>query len=152
MYSWIGLRRARLSVSPLIQASNGAILVKWWNDGDEAKRDKYRAKYKEKELNKRLDNPPLVWYNSIIKTRGGFVFFMKFQIYRTMGGGMKALLERYPVLGNYKLKQAKDGVVITISSLKMLAQLILDIEEEIIIGKSGWDVKDSIEIYDDYRE
>ena len=77
---------------------------------------------------------------------------MKFQIYRTMGGGMKALLEKYPVLGNYKLKQTKDGVVITISSLKMLAQLILDIEEEIIIGKSGWDVKDSIEIYDDYRE
>lgn len=77
---------------------------------------------------------------------------MEFQIYRTMGGGMKALLEKYPVLSNYKLKQAKDGVVITISSLKMLAQLILDIEEEIIIGKSGWDVKDSIEIYDDYRE
>lgn len=77
---------------------------------------------------------------------------MKFQIYRTMGGGMKALLEKYPVLGNYKLKQAKYGVVITISSLKMLAQLILDIGKEIIIGKSGWDVKDSIEIYDDYRE
>ena len=28
------------------------INVKWWNDGDEAKRDEYRAKYKEKELNK----------------------------------------------------------------------------------------------------
>ena len=25
------------------------ITVKWWNDGDEAKRDEYRAKYKEKE-------------------------------------------------------------------------------------------------------
>lgn len=25
------------------------INVKWWNDGDEAKRDEYRAKYKEKE-------------------------------------------------------------------------------------------------------
>lgn len=23
--------------------------VNWWNDGDEAKRDEYRAKYKEKE-------------------------------------------------------------------------------------------------------
>lgn len=77
---------------------------------------------------------------------------MKFQIYRTMGGGMKALLEKYPVLNNYKLKQSKDGVVITISSLKMLAQLGLDIGQEMIIGKSGWDVKDSIEIYDDYRE
>ena len=28
------------------------INVKWWNDGDESKRDEYRAKYKEKELNK----------------------------------------------------------------------------------------------------
>ena len=28
------------------------INVKWWNDGDEAKRDEYRAKYKDKELNK----------------------------------------------------------------------------------------------------
>ena len=28
------------------------INVKWWNDGDETKRDEYRAKYKEKELNK----------------------------------------------------------------------------------------------------
>lgn len=28
------------------------INVKWWNDGDEARRDEYRAKYKEKELNK----------------------------------------------------------------------------------------------------
>ena len=28
------------------------INVKWWNDGDEVKRDEYRAKYKEKELNK----------------------------------------------------------------------------------------------------
>ena len=77
---------------------------------------------------------------------------MKFQIYRTTGGGMKALLEKYPVLSNYKLEQTKDGVVITISSLKMLAQLSLDIGKEMIIGKSGWDVKDSIEIYDDYRE
>lgn len=77
---------------------------------------------------------------------------MEFQIYRTTCSKMKDLLEKYPVLGNYKLKQTKDGVVITISSLKMLAQLILDIGEEIIIGKSGWDVKDSIEIYDDYRE
>ena len=25
------------------------INVKWWNDGDESKRDEYRAKYKEKE-------------------------------------------------------------------------------------------------------
>ena len=25
------------------------INVKWWNDGDEAKRDEYREKYKEKE-------------------------------------------------------------------------------------------------------
>ena len=77
---------------------------------------------------------------------------MKFQIYRTMGGGMKALLEKYPVLGNYKLKQTKDGAVITISSLKMLAQLSSDVGGEIIISKSGWDVKDSIEIYDDFRE
>ena len=28
------------------------INVKWWNDGDEAKRDEYRAAYKDKELNK----------------------------------------------------------------------------------------------------
>lgn len=77
---------------------------------------------------------------------------MEFQIYRTTCSGMKDLLKKYPVLGNYKLKQTKDGVVITISSLKMLSQLSLDIGEEIIIGKSGWDVKDSIEIYDDYRE
>lgn len=77
---------------------------------------------------------------------------MKFQIYRTMGGGMEALLEKYPVLGNYKLKQTKDGAVITISSLKMLAKISLDIGQEMIIGKSGWDVEDSIEIYDDYRE
>ena len=53
---------------------------------------------------------------------------------------------------NYKLKQTKDGVVIALSSLKMLVQLGLDIGEELIIGKSGWDVEDSIEIYDDYRE
>jgi hypothetical protein len=79
---------------------------------------------------------------------------MKFQIYTTMnyGGGMDALLKKYPALGNYKLKQTKDGVVITISSLKMLAQLSLDIGQEMIIGKNGWDVEDSIEIYDDYRE
>lgn len=79
---------------------------------------------------------------------------MKFQIYTTMnyGGGMDALLARYPALGNYKLKQTKDGVVITLSSLKMLAQLGFDIRKEMIIGKSGWDVEDSIEIYDDYRE
>lgn len=48
---------------------------------------------------------------------------MKFRIDRPMCGGMKALLEKYPVLSNYKLKQTKDGVVVTISSLKMLAQL-----------------------------
>ena len=79
---------------------------------------------------------------------------MKFQIYRTMNYGrdMESLLVKYPVLGNYKLKQTKDGVVITLSSLKMLVQLGLDIGEELIIGKSGWDVEDSIEIYDDYRE
>ena len=79
---------------------------------------------------------------------------MKFQIYRTMNyvRDVESLLVKYPVLGNYKLKQTKDGVVITISSLKMLAQLGLDIGEELIVGKSGWDVKDSIEIYDDYRE
>lgn len=77
---------------------------------------------------------------------------MKFQIYRTMGGGMKALLEEYPVLSNYKLNQTKDGAVITISSLKMLVQLCLDVGGEIIIGKSGLDVKYSIEVYDDYRE
>ena len=79
---------------------------------------------------------------------------MKFQIYRTMnyGGDVESLLVKYPVLGNYKLKQTKDGVVITLSSLKMLVQLGLDIGEELIIGKSGWDVEDSIEIYDDYRE
>ena len=79
---------------------------------------------------------------------------MKFQIYRTMNYGIdvESLLVKYPVLGNYKLKQTKDGVVITLSSLKMLVQLGLDIGEELIIGKSGWDVEDSIEIYDDYRE
>ena len=79
---------------------------------------------------------------------------MKFQIYRTMnyGGDVEPLLVKYPLLSNYKLKQTKDGVVITISSLKMLVQLGLDIGEELIIGKSGWDVEDSIEIYDDYRE
>ena len=79
---------------------------------------------------------------------------MKFQIYRTMNYGMdvESLLVKYPVLGNYKLKQTKDGVVIALSSLKMLVQLGLDIGEELIIGKSGWDVEDSIEIYDDYRE
>ena len=79
---------------------------------------------------------------------------MKFQIYRTMNYGrdVESLLVKYPVLSNYKLKQTKDGVVITLSSLKMLVQLGLDIGEELIIGKSGWDVEDSIEIYDDYRE
>ena len=79
---------------------------------------------------------------------------MKFQIYRTMNYGvrMESLLAKYPALGNYKLKQTKDGVVITLSSLKMLAQLSLDIGQEMIVGKSGWDVEDSIEIYDDYRE
>ena len=79
---------------------------------------------------------------------------MKFQIYRTMNyvRDVESLLVKYPVLGNYKLKQTKDGVVITLSSLKMLVQLGLDIGEELIIGKSGWDVEDSIEIYDDYRE
>ena len=79
---------------------------------------------------------------------------MKFQIYRTMnyGGDVESLLVKYPVLGNYKLKQTKDGVVIALSSLKMLVQLGLDIGKELIIGKSGWDVEDSIEIYDDYRE
>lgn len=79
---------------------------------------------------------------------------MKFQIYRTTSycGDMESLLAKYPALGNYKLKQTKDGVVITLSSLKMLAQLSLDIGKEMIIGKSGWDVEDSIEIYDDYRE
>ena len=79
---------------------------------------------------------------------------MKFQIYRTMNydRDVESLLAKYPVLGNYKLKQTKDGVVITLSSLKMLVQLGLDIGEELIIGKSGWDVEDSIEIYDDYRE
>ena len=79
---------------------------------------------------------------------------MKFQIYRTMNYGMdvESLLVKYPLLSNYKLKQTKDGVVIALSSLKMLVQLGLDIGEELIIGKSGWDVEDSIEIYDDYRE
>ena len=79
---------------------------------------------------------------------------MKFQIYRTMNYGrdVESLLVKYPVLSNYKLKQTKDGVVIALSSLKMLVQLGLDIGEELIIGKSGWDVEDSIEIYDDYRE
>ena len=79
---------------------------------------------------------------------------MIFQIYRTMNYGrdVESLLVKYPVLSNYKLKQTKDGVVITLSSLKMLVQLGLDIGEELIIGKSGWDVEDSIEIYDDYRE
>ena len=79
---------------------------------------------------------------------------MKFQIYRTASycGDMESLLAKYPALGNYKLKQTKDGVVITLSSLKMLARLSLDIGQEMIIGKSGWDVEDSIEIYDDYRE
>ena len=79
---------------------------------------------------------------------------MKFQIYRTMNydRDVESLLKKYPALGNYKLKQTEDGVVITISSLKMLAQLSLDVGEEMIIGKSGWDVDDSIEIYDDYRE
>lgn len=36
------------------------INVKWWNDGDENKRDEYRAKYKEKELGqkeKAVDKP-----------------------------------------------------------------------------------------------
>ena len=79
---------------------------------------------------------------------------MKFQIYRTMNYGrdVESLLVKYPALSNYKLKQTKDGVVIALSSLKMLVQLGLDIGEELIIGKSGWDVEDSIEIYDDYRE
>ena len=79
---------------------------------------------------------------------------MKFQIYRTMNydRDVESLLVKYPALGNYKLKQTKDGVVITLSSLKMLVQLGLDIGEELIIGKSGWDVENSIEIYDDYRE
>ena len=79
---------------------------------------------------------------------------MKFQIYRTMNydRDVESLLVKYPVLGNYKLKQTKDGMVITLSSLKMLVQLGLDIGKELIIGKSGWDVEDSIEIYDDYRE
>ena len=79
---------------------------------------------------------------------------MKFQIYRTMNYGrdVESMLVKYPVLSNYKLKQTKDGVVIALSSLKMLVQLGLDIGEELIIGKSGWDVEDSIEIYDDYRE
>ena len=79
---------------------------------------------------------------------------MKFQIYRNMNYDMdvESLLVKYPVLSNYKLKQTKDGVVITLSSLKMLVQLGLDIGKELIIGKSGWDVEDSIEIYDDYRE
>ena len=79
---------------------------------------------------------------------------MKFQIYRTMNYGrdVESLLVKYPLLSNYKLKQTKDGVVITLSSLKMLVQLGLDIGEELIIGKSGWDVEDSIESYDDYRE
>lgn len=79
---------------------------------------------------------------------------MKFQIYRTASycEDMESLLAKYPALGNYKLKQTKDGVVIILSSLKMLAQLGLDTGKEMIISKSGRDVEDSIEIYDDYRE
>ena len=34
------------------------INVKWWNDGDEAKRDEYRAKYKEKEKNEQSRTQP----------------------------------------------------------------------------------------------
>ena len=80
---------------------------------------------------------------------------MKFQIYRTADYGKTkkdGLLAKYSVLGNYKLKQTKEGVVITITSLKMLAQLGKDIGVELIIGNSGWDVEDSIEIYDNWRE
>lgn len=44
---------------------------------------------------------------------------MKFQIYRSADYGKTKkdeLLAKYPVLGNYKLKQTKEGVVITITS------------------------------------
>ena len=80
---------------------------------------------------------------------------MKFQIYRTAGYGVTKvdeLLAKYPVLANYKLKQTENGVVITISSLKALVQLGKDIGAELIVGSSGWDVDDSIEIYDNWRE
>lgn len=80
---------------------------------------------------------------------------MKFQIYRSADfrvTKVDELLAKYPVLGNYKLKQTKEGVVITVSSLKALVQLGKDIGVELIVGSSGWDVDGSIEIYDDYRE
>lgn len=80
---------------------------------------------------------------------------MKFQIYRTADynrATIDALLAKYPALTNYRMNQTKDGVVISITSMKMLARLVDELRCEIIIGKSGWDVKDSIEIYDDYRE
>ena len=80
---------------------------------------------------------------------------MKFQIYRTADYGkisIDALLAKYPALSNYNLKQTKDGVVIAIASLKALVQLGRDVGSELIVGNSGWDVEDSIEIYDDWRE
>ena len=80
---------------------------------------------------------------------------MKFQIYRTADYGrmaIDALLAKYPVLTNYRMNQTKDGVVISITSMKMLARLVDELKCDVIVGKDGWDVKDSIEIYDDYRE
>lgn len=80
---------------------------------------------------------------------------MKFQIYRSADfriTKVDELLAKYPMLSNYKLKQTKEGVIITISSLKALIQLGKDIGVELVVGSGGWNVNDSIEIYDDWRE
>lgn len=80
---------------------------------------------------------------------------MKFQIYRSADfrvTKLDELLAKYPMLSNYKLKQTKEGVVITITSLKMLAQLGEDVGCELVFGTNGWDVEGSIEIYDNWRE
>lgn len=80
---------------------------------------------------------------------------MKFRIYTTAywsKNEVGELLAKYPILGNYKLKQTKEGVVITITSLKALVQLSKDVGSELIIGNGDTlNVKDSIEIYDDWR-
>lgn len=80
---------------------------------------------------------------------------MKFQIYRSadcMAVKVDALLAKYPLLGKYKPKQTKEGVVITITSLKMLIQLGKDVGHELIVNSRGRDVDGFIEIYDNWRE
>lgn len=80
---------------------------------------------------------------------------MKFQIYTTAdwrATDMSMLLAKYPALATYRMHKTKDGVTITITSMKELAQLVDDLKRDVILGKGGWNVKDSIEIYDEYRE